>query len=35
MNILAIDIGGTKLAAALIDANRQISQRLEIVTPAS
>lgn len=35
MNILAIDIGGTKLAAALIDANRQISQRLEIATPAS
>lgn len=35
MNILAIDIGGTKLAAALIDANSQISQRLEIATPAS
>lgn len=35
MNILAIDIGGTKLAAALISADQQISQRQEISTPAS
>lgn len=34
MNTLAIDIGGTKLAAALINANHDILQRREIPTPA-
>lgn len=35
MTTLAIDIGGTKLAAALIDKNLRISQRRELPTPAS
>lgn len=35
MTILAIDIGGTKLAAALIGADRQIRDRRELPTPAS
>jgi len=35
MNTLAIDIGGTKLAAALIDENHNISQRIEMPTPSS
>lgn len=35
MNTLAIDIGGTKLAAALINAQHEISQRMEIPTPAN
>lgn len=35
MTTLAIDIGGTKLAAALIDNNLRISQRRELPTPAS
>ncbi|MGB7803324.1 N-acetylmannosamine kinase [Buttiauxella sp.] len=34
MNTLAIDIGGTKLAAALINAEHQIFQRTEVSTPA-
>ncbi|SUH13196.1 kinase [Salmonella enterica subsp. enterica] len=33
MTTLAIDIGGTKLAAALIDKNLRISQRRELPTP--
>ncbi|PJG84594.1 N-acetylmannosamine kinase [Conservatibacter flavescens] len=32
MRCLAIDIGGTKIAAALVE-NRQLSQRLQITTP--
>lgn len=35
MTTLAIDIGGTKLAAALIDSNLQIRERRELPTPAS
>lgn len=35
MTILAIDIGGTKLAAALIGADGQIRDRRELPTPAS
>ena len=35
MNTLAIDIGGTKLAAALINAQRQIVERQTLPTPAS
>lgn len=35
MTTLAIDIGGTKLAAALISAEHEISQRREIPTPAN
>ncbi len=33
MTTLAIDIGGTKLAAALIDKNLRIRQRRELPTP--
>ncbi len=35
MTTLAIDIGGTKLAAALIDRERHIIARRELATPAS
>ncbi|ELY2522593.1 N-acetylmannosamine kinase [Cronobacter sakazakii] len=35
MNVLAIDIGGTKLAAATVDASLRITGRREIPTPAS
>lgn len=35
MNILALDIGGTKLAAAMIDGSGKISERRQIATPAS
>lgn len=35
MNTLAIDIGGTKLAAALVSDEHIISQRIEVSTPAS
>lgn len=35
MNTLAIDLGGTKLAAALVDVDGQLSQRVEAATPAS
>jgi N-acylmannosamine kinase len=35
MTTLAIDIGGTKLAAALMDGDRHIHQRRELPTPAS
>jgi N-acylmannosamine kinase len=35
MTTLAIDIGGTKLAAALVDGDLQIHQRRELPTPAS
>ena len=35
MIVLAIDIGGTKLAAALVDSALQIIARREIPTPAS
>ncbi|HEY4437348.1 MAG TPA: N-acetylmannosamine kinase [Lelliottia sp.] len=35
MTTLAIDIGGTKLAAALIDDDLQIRERREMPTPAS
>lgn len=35
MTILAIDIGGTKLAAALVDRELNIDKRREIPTPAS
>lgn len=35
MNTLAIDIGGTKLAAALINEHHEISQRMEMPTPGS
>lgn len=34
MNTLAIDIGGTKLAAALITAEHEIMHRTEVSTPA-
>ncbi|MDN8554592.1 N-acetylmannosamine kinase, partial [Citrobacter werkmanii] len=35
MTTLAIDIGGTKLAAALVDSNLRIRERRELPTPAS
>lgn len=35
MTTLAIDIGGTKLAAALVDRDLQIRERRELPTPAS
>ncbi|POT55040.1 N-acetylmannosamine kinase [Citrobacter amalonaticus] len=35
MTTLTIDIGGTKLAAALVDADLQIRERRELPTPAS
>ena len=35
MTTLAIDIGGTKLAAALIGADGQIRDRRELPTPAA
>lgn len=35
MTTLAIDIGGTKLAAALVDSDLQIRDRRELPTPAS
>ncbi|MBR7365233.1 ROK family protein, partial [Klebsiella pneumoniae] len=35
MTTLAIDIGGTKLAAALIGADGQIRDRRELPTPAN
>lgn len=35
MTTLAIDIGGTKLAAALVDNNLRIRERRELPTPAS
>ena len=35
MTTLAIDIGGTKLAAALVDCDLQIRERRELPTPAS
>lgn len=35
MTTLAIDIGGTKLAAALVGEDRQIRERRELPTPAS
>lgn len=35
MTTLAMDIGGTKLAAALLDSNLQIRERRELPTPAS
>lgn len=35
MTTLAIDIGGTKLAAALVDSNLQIRERRKLPTPAS
>jgi N-acylmannosamine kinase len=35
MNTLAIDIGGTKLAAALINAQHDIIQRIEIPNPSN
>lgn len=35
MTTLAIDIGGTKLAAALIENNLQVRERRELPTPAS
>ena len=35
MTTLAIDIGGTKLAAALVDGDLQIHKRRELPTPAS
>lgn len=35
MSTLVIDIGGTKLAAALVDSDRLICQRRELPTPAS
>ncbi|NTY80748.1 N-acetylmannosamine kinase [Citrobacter werkmanii] len=35
MTTLAIDIGGTKLAAALVDSSLQIRERRELPTPAS
>lgn len=35
MKTLAIDIGGTKLAAALIDARHQVLERQTLPTPAS
>lgn len=33
MTTLAIDIGGTKLAAALVDDSLQIRERREMPTP--
>ncbi|TNV20993.1 ROK family protein [Buttiauxella sp. B2] len=35
MNTLAIDIGGTKLAAALINAQHEVLQRMEIPNPSN
>jgi hypothetical protein len=35
MTTLAIDIGGTKLAAALIDSRLTLLERREVPTPAS
>lgn len=35
MNILAIDIGGTKLAAALVNSRHEIMQRIEISNPSN
>lgn len=35
MTTLAIDIGGTKLAAALVENNLQVRERRELPTPAS
>jgi N-acylmannosamine kinase len=35
MNVLALDIGGTKLAAALVDSDFHIIERHECPTPAS
>jgi N-acylmannosamine kinase len=35
MNVLAVDIGGTKLAAALVDSDFRIIERHECSTPAS
>ena len=35
MSVLAIDIGGTKLAAARVDSNLNIHERREMPTPAS
>lgn len=35
MNTLAIDIGGTKISAALISRDNQLTQRTQIATPAS
>ncbi|EDV0071420.1 ROK family protein [Salmonella enterica subsp. enterica] len=35
MNTLAIDIGGTKLAAALINAQHEVLQRIEITNPSN
>ncbi|EPO1791658.1 N-acetylmannosamine kinase [Cronobacter turicensis] len=35
MTVLAIDIGGTKLAAAVVDASLRITHQREIPTPAS
>lgn len=35
MNILAIDIGGTKISAALISQDNQLTQHTQITTPAS
>lgn len=33
--ILAIDIGGTKIAAALVSSNNQLSEQIKVSTPAS
>lgn len=35
MTTLSIDIGGTKLAVALVDSSLQIQERHELPTPAS
>ncbi|MBO1928621.1 ROK family protein, partial [Providencia rettgeri] len=35
MNILAIDIGGTKISAALISRDNQLTHHTQIKTPAS
>lgn len=35
MNTLAIDIGGTKISAALISRDNQLTQHRQIATPAS
>ncbi len=35
MTVLAIDIGGTKLAAAVVDASLRLTHQREIPTPAS
>ena len=35
MTTLAIDIGGTKLAAALVDSDLHVRERRELPTPAS